>query len=143
MKTRIHFITLGVKDIRKSRNFYEKILGFEPATRPKGDIVFFYANNKTLILALYPLKKLAEDAGLKKIAGTGFRGTTLSCNVATENEVDARIEFLKKKKVKILRKPEKAIWGGRTAYFADPDGNPWEIAWNPFVKFSKQGDLIF
>ena len=27
---------------------------------------------------------------------------------------------------------EKAEWGGYSGYFADPEGHPWEVAWNPF-----------
>jgi hypothetical protein len=23
------------------------------------------------------------------------------------------------------------FWGGYSGYFADPDGHPWEVAWNP------------
>jgi len=27
------------------------------------------------------------------------------------------------------------------AYFADPDGTPWEVAFNPFFPFGPDGDL--
>ena len=32
---------------------------------------------------------------------------------------------------KILKKPEKASWGGYSGYFSGPDGYPWVIACNP------------
>ena len=32
---------------------------------------------------------------------------------------------------KPLKQPGEAFWGGYTAYFADPDGHLWEVAWNP------------
>jgi uncharacterized protein len=35
----------------------------------------------------------------------------------------------------VLLKPKPARdadWRGYSGYFADPDGHPWEVAWNPF-----------
>ena len=60
MKLRIHLMTLGVKDVKRSRRFYEKGLGFEASSASQGDIVFFHAGG--VVLALYPLKALAKDA---------------------------------------------------------------------------------
>ena len=31
----------------------------------------------------------------------------------------------------ILKPAQDAFWGGYSGYFADPDGHPWEVAWNP------------
>ena len=31
----------------------------------------------------------------------------------------------------IVKPASRADWGGRTGYFADPDGFLWEVAWNP------------
>jgi uncharacterized glyoxalase superfamily protein PhnB len=43
--------------------------------------------------------------------------------------------------VKILKEPQKVFWGGYSSYFADPDGNCWEVAYNPFFPFDEQGNL--
>jgi len=32
---------------------------------------------------------------------------------------------------RILRPPRDTAWGGHAGYFADLDGHPWEVAWNP------------
>ena len=32
-------------------------------------------------------------------------------------------------------------WGGRSGYFADPDGHLWEIAWNPFWPVDDAGRM--
>ena len=29
--------------------------------------------------------------------------------------------------------PQDVFWGGYSGYFADPEGNLWEVAWNPFT----------
>jgi len=43
--------------------------------------------------------------------------------------------------VKILKEPQKVFWGGYSSYFADPDGNGWEVAYNPFFPFDENGNL--
>jgi len=39
----------------------------------------------------------------------------------------------------IQKPPKDAEWGGYSGYFADPDGYPWEVAWNPFFRFAADG----
>ena len=34
-----------------------------------------------------------------------------------------------------------ADWGGRSGYFADPDGHLWEVAWNPHFGLAEDGAL--
>ena len=41
--------------------------------------------------------------------------------------VDAAYQALSAKGVRFLRPPTDQPWGLRTAYFADPEGNLWEI----------------
>jgi len=70
-------------------------------------------------------------------SGTGSKGFTLSCNTRSEAEVDSLIELLRNKGVKIIKEPQKVFWGGYSGYIADPDGNFWEIAYNPYLKPDK------
>ena len=42
-------------------------------------------------------------------------------------DVDAAYEALKARGVSLLRPPTDRPWGLRTAHFADPEGNLWEI----------------
>ena len=39
------------------------------------------------------------------------------------------------------KEPQKVFWGGYHAYFADPDGYYWEVAYNPFVPFD-ENDML-
>jgi uncharacterized glyoxalase superfamily protein PhnB len=41
----------------------------------------------------------------------------------------------------LLKPAQDAPWGGYSGYFADPDGYPWEVAWNPFFPFAADGSL--
>jgi hypothetical protein len=42
----------------------------------------------------------------------------------------------------ITRAPHKAFWGGYSGYFADPEGNAWEVAHNPFWSFDADGRVV-
>ena len=33
------------------------------------------------------------------------------------------------------------FWGGRSGYFSDPEGNMWEVAWNPGAYLREDGTL--
>ena len=62
MNQHLHLITLGVRDLERSRKFYTEILGWKPAPASSEDVTFFQAGS--VVLGLYPREKLAEDAGL-------------------------------------------------------------------------------
>lgn len=131
-KQQISIITLGVSDLQDSLRFYRDCFGWEPSGESTGDIVFFRL--KGITLALYPLNALADDATVDA-SGTGFKGFTLAINTESEQEVDEIILSLRQKDVKIVKEPQKVFWGGYSSYVSDPDGNLWEIAFNPFMEF--------
>jgi catechol 2,3-dioxygenase-like lactoylglutathione lyase family enzyme len=137
MKQHLHIITLGVKDFETSKRFYSETLGWKIA-RPQEGIAFFQAGG--VVLALYPRDMLAEDA-LVSAEGNGFSGIALAYNARSEAEVDEIISDLRSKGVKIIKEPQKVFWGGYSSYFADPDDNLWEVAYNPFFPFDEMGNL--
>ncbi len=127
MQPRISMITLGVNDLNRSVNFYEKGLGL-PKMDLEGNVAFFTLNGSWL--ALYPRDALAEDATVAA-AGSGFTGITLAHNVASEQEVDAVIGEAVNAGATLVKAPGKVFWGGYSGYFSDPDGYLWEVAHNP------------
>ncbi|MGE5250850.1 MAG: VOC family protein [Bacteroidota bacterium] len=138
MRQHLHLITLGVQDFEISRKFYTGVLGWKPAAASAGDTAFFQAGG--VVLSLYPREKLAEDA-LVSPEGGGFAGVTLAFNASSEAEVDEIIADLRSKGVRIAKEPQKVFWGGYNAYFADPDGYLWEVAYNPYFPFDEGGNL--
>ena len=40
-----------------------------------------------------------------------------------------------------IMEPIDRDWGGRSGYFADPEGNRWEIAWAPGMQFDERGSV--
>jgi catechol 2,3-dioxygenase-like lactoylglutathione lyase family enzyme len=138
MNQHLHLVTLGVRDFEKSKRFYTETLGWEPVRASGEDTIFIQAGG--IVISLYPREKLADDAQVSP-EGNGFAGFTLAYNAQSETEVGEIIRDLKAKGVKILKEPQKVFWGGYSSYFADPDGNCWEVAYNPFFPFDENGNL--
>lgn len=138
MKPRLNIVTLGVSNLQKSKEFYKNALRWEPATGSDENIVFF--NHGGIVLALYPLGKLAEDAGIPA-ERSGFSGVTLAINQESKDAVTEIFNKAIENGAKALVKPRDTFWGGFDAYFADPDGHTWEIAWAPFWVYDEQGSL--
>jgi len=138
MNQHLHLVTLGVRDYEASKEFYTELLGWKPSSSSNEDVTFFQAGG--VVLSIFQREKLAEDA-LVDPQGDGFAGFTLAYNAQSEAEVDEIITSLKAKGVKILKEPQKVFWGGYSSYFADPDGNCWEVAYNPFFPFDENGNL--
>ncbi|BDD88194.1 VOC family protein [Desulfofustis limnaeus] len=127
MKPRISMITLGVRDLERSIEFYENGLGLPRMDAPP-EVAFFTLNGTWL--CLYGRDALAEDASVSG-AGTGFAGFSLAHNVRSELEVDQVMAQAASVGAVVTKPPRKTEWGGYAGYFADPDGYLWEIAHNP------------
>ncbi|HEY8466921.1 MAG TPA: VOC family protein [Solirubrobacterales bacterium] len=136
MEQRLSLITLGVADVERSRAFYEA-LGWRGHS-PDGEVVFFQAGG--MVVALWDRGKLAADSGVEDAGGSG--GFALAYNVRSPEEVDAVIEEARAAGARITREPGKAFWGGYTAAFTDPDGHPWEIAYNPGWTITDDGRTL-
>ncbi len=129
MKPRISMITLGVRDMKVAINFYQQGLGFPRLDSPP-EVAFF--NLHGTWLGLYGREALADDAQVTA-AGSGFEGFSLSHNVMSEDEVDGAMTEALTAGATLVKKPQKASWGGYSGYFKDPDGHLWEVAYNPLL----------
>lgn len=128
-------LTLASRDLKKSLRFY-RALGFKPGlTTP--EVVFFQMSGS--ILGLYRADLLAKDLKLKRKPVPG--GMNPALNLPSQRAVDAFYAKALKAGAKPIRAPHEAEWGGYTSYFSDPDGHPWEAAWNPFWKLAQDGSV--
>ncbi|MBM7632333.1 VOC family protein [Geomicrobium sediminis] len=142
---RINLITLGVKNIKESLEFYRKI-GFEASVTGGEDnpvIVFF--KNEGSKLELFPIEELAKDINEEnppELSNGGFSGFTLAYNAKSENEVDEIIHKIKELGANVVKEPQKLSWGGYGGYFIDPDGYYWEVAYGSLWEFDDSNMLI-
>ena len=138
MEQRMTFITLGVTDLYQSVDFYENKFGWKRSELSNESIVFYHLNG--VHLALYDRDELAKDATVDP-SGNGFRSFTMAYNARSEKEVDDLVENLRIQGVRVIKEPQKVFWGGYSSYIADPDGNLWEIAFNPFLKVATNSNF--
>jgi uncharacterized protein len=137
MEQRFSIVTLGVSNLQRSRDFYQR-LGWRRSAASNNDIVFFQAGGAAL--ALYPRAELAKDANISA-EGHGFAGFTIAYNARTKEEVDAVLAAAEAAGARILKPAQEAFWGGYSGYFADPDNFAWEVAWNPYFSIADDGSL--
>ncbi len=137
---RLNILTLGVRDLPKVRAFYEA-LGWESLS--EGDeFARFQTGGATL--ALFSLDLLAGEANMQPSASTGrFPGFTCAVLVEEEATVEKAIETVREAGGRVLAEPVAREWGGRSGYFADPEGNVWELAWMPGATFDDRSGLIW
>lgn len=137
MEQRVSIITLGVTDLDRSRQFYERI-GWRRSVAKSEGIVFFQSGG--MAVALYPREELAKDANVAP-DGTGFQGVTLAYNARNRAEVDSVLADAVAAGAKLLKPAQEAFWGAYSGYFSDPDGFLWEVAWNPTFPISADGSI--
>ncbi|MBP9484070.1 MAG: VOC family protein, partial [Negativicutes bacterium] len=107
MEKRISLITLGVRDIKVSRKFYET-LGFEASPMSGDEIVFFQLLG--MVLGLYPLKNLLEDTKLPDQTPVSG-GITLGYNTRKKEEVDEILESAIAAGGKVIAPATETPWG--------------------------------
>lgn len=136
--SRLSIITLGVKDRAALTAFYEDVVGFENIG-PEAMTMFDMGG---FVLGLWEEDKLAGDAGVPDDRKGQFKGIALAYNARSEAEVDEIFSQLEAAGARITTAPHKAFWGGYSGYFADPEGNAWEVAYNPHWSLDAAGRVV-
>lgn len=137
MEQRVSIVTLGVADLKQSREFFER-LGWHRSMAKAEDIVFFQAGG--IALALFRRDELARDANVPN-DGHGFGGFSLAYNARSREEVDSVLGQAEAAGATILKPAHDASWGGYSGYFSDLDGFLWEVAWNPYFPIAPDGSI--
>lgn len=137
---RISIVTLGVSDLARSVAFYEA-LGWERASSSiEGEISWFRTADS--YLGLFEHQALARDAELPPEPRSRFGGVTLAICVANADLVQPTIDQAARAGATVLKPAQQAEWGGVSGYFADPDGHPWEVAFNPSFPIGEDGRIF-
>jgi len=131
MKPKISLITFGVRDLPRMLVFYRDGLGFPLHNYTPGDDMVMFRLEGTW-LGLFPRDALAEDVTVST-EGSGFSGVTLAHNEPSKEGVDRAFAEALAAGASPVKQPQDVFWGGYSGYFADPEGNLWEVAFNPFT----------
>jgi predicted lactoylglutathione lyase len=133
MEQRVSFVTLGVADLDRSRRFYEAGLKWDHGYTD-GAIAFYQLNGLVLALFENPNASLPPRQN-------GAGGVMLTQNVRSRDEVDAVLAAARAAGAVILQPALEMPWREYAGYFADPDGHPWEVAWNPALHLDEVGNV--
>jgi catechol 2,3-dioxygenase-like lactoylglutathione lyase family enzyme len=132
---RITLVTLGTRDFAALRAFY-LALGWPLAV---DEHEFCVVRTAGTYLALYPRASLLAEVGGIPEASEGFRHFALAINVDSAQAVDEAIATALSCGARLLHAGRAMDWGGYSGYFADPEGNAWEVAHNPFWSIDAEG----
>ena len=138
MEPRLNIVTLGVRDLERAVSFYEDGLGWPLSSISAGDYAIFKISTAAA-LALFPRRLLAEDACVEDLGG--FGRITLAQNVSSREEVDGALSQAVSACGTLLKRASETDWGGYSGHFADRDGHPWEVAYDPLFEL-RQGKLV-
>jgi uncharacterized protein len=119
-------IMLGVKDLARSRKFYEEGLGCA-VDQAYPAFVSLSLGDGSSSLALYEREAAAQDAGVSP-EGSGFTGISFHYIVSSRETVDETIASAVAAGGAVAKEAAAAQWGGYSGYFSDPDGYLWKVA---------------
>jgi catechol 2,3-dioxygenase-like lactoylglutathione lyase family enzyme len=117
----IHATVLFVQDLASCAAFYRDTLGFE--VKHTDDNSVWFGDRRILLLQRSAAADLVGEDTLSR--GEGCPRVLLCAEVG---DVDATHVALEARGVTFVQPPTSRPWGVRTAHFADPEGNLWEIA---------------
>jgi lactoylglutathione lyase len=119
----VETVTLFVDDLAEAKSFYKTIFGVTAVYEDHVSWVFRLGAMMVNLLQ-------ASEAGelLEPVAVARTNAAVKVMFTIRVSNVDVACGDLQEKGVKLLNGPIDRPWGRRTAAFADPDGNVWEVA---------------
>jgi len=124
MIRKIEAMVLFVQDLTACTAFYRDTFKLQYQGSDANSANFLLEEGLYLILLSPSGTADLLDTEVNELKIKGGPHGLLAASVA---DVDAAYEELKAKGVTFVRPPTDQRWGLRTAHFADPEGNLWEI----------------
>jgi uncharacterized protein len=141
MEPLVSAITLGVRDIARSRRFYVDGLGWKPLAEQQGEILFIQSAHGQ-ILALWDVASMRGEYGDVGHPAQGPAApVSLGRNVAGPEEVDRLLAEGVAAGAELVSAGRQQSWGGYSGCFADPDGFRWDIVFNPAFSMDDGGNV--
>ena len=136
MDQRVSMIMSGAQDIPKLRAFYEDGLGWTPWMPANEGAIMYKVGHSVLVFLNGGY--LAQERGEALSDGSK---TSLAVFMASKEEVDAIYQQALKAGATQTSGVRDRDGGLYTGYFADPEGNSWEVVWSPDMPLDAQGAL--
>src|SRR4051812_39246726 len=117
---------LFVQDLDKCMKFYQDKLGLVAGFTDDVSAAYQIEGHDFVLLKTAAAADMISEAAVSFDKDTGHR--VLLC--VGVKDVDETYKALMAKGIAFIKPPKCQHWGRRTAYFADPEGNLWEL-WHP------------
>ncbi|MDP3674505.1 MAG: VOC family protein [Novosphingobium sp.] len=137
MDQALHMLMIPAGDIAALRRFYLEGLGWSPwGPNMPGS---FMMRAGTLVIVFVPRDYLAAESGLD----LGERSRALNAVFVPEKaDVDAQMDRAIAAGAKVTSPIRDRDGGLYSGYFADPEGNGWELVWSPAMRPGADGGLV-
>jgi catechol 2,3-dioxygenase-like lactoylglutathione lyase family enzyme len=126
-------LALRVKDLAKSRGFYERLFGMKVVWQPDPDNVYLSSGRDNLALHQIPKTDLAQYTGL------GQYMDHFGMVVESPEAVDRLFGLVKELGVRIKHPPKRHRDGAYSFYLLDPDGNTIQVLYEPGISQVRKG----
>lgn len=120
---KVNAVVLFVLDLERAMTFYRDTLGLEVVFSDDVSYAFHMDGQDFALVARSAGVAMLNDEVLAAQRGGGQQ--VMLC--ADVDDVDATFATLTGRGVAFIKPPIDQPWGWRTAYFADPEGNLWEL----------------
>src|SRR5579884_905888 len=128
----LRHLALRVTDLKRSRLFYERLLGMRVVWEPDPDNVYFSSGTDNLALHQIPQAELAQYRPPRGQLLDHFGVITDSPESVDRmfQEVSRELDALGGK---LVKPPKRHRDGSYSFYFADPDGNVIQALYEPTI----------
>jgi predicted lactoylglutathione lyase len=129
-------VMVSANDIAALRAFYEQGLGWTPWMPASAGSVAYKVG--TAVLIFVNADYLAHESGIEQVRTPK---SIWAIFVPTKAEVDAAFDLAIKAGARLtspIRDRDQGLYSG---YFADPEGNGWEVVWSPHMPLAPDGAL--
>lgn len=123
MINRVNANVLFVENLERAVQFYRDQLGLTVAVSDEVSCAFHMEDQDFALVHISAGAEMLNEEVLGTEQGVSRR-VMLCVDV---NDVESTYKTLKSKDVTFIKGPVDQTWGYRTAYFADPEGNIWEL----------------
>jgi catechol 2,3-dioxygenase-like lactoylglutathione lyase family enzyme len=135
MDQRVSMIMTGAQDIAKLKAFYEEGLGWTPWGPPGGGAMYKVGHS---VIVFLPAAYLAHERGQPVSDGNRTSLAVFVESKAKVDEVFSRAIAAGATETSGVRERDGGLY---TGYFADPEGNSWEVVWSPHMPLDADGAL--
>jgi catechol 2,3-dioxygenase-like lactoylglutathione lyase family enzyme len=122
----LRHVALRVKDLARSRAFYEGFFGMRPVWQPDADNLYLSSGSDNLALHQIPAEELAEYQGPRP-----HFLDHIGIIVDKPDTVDRLFAQAERIGTTIVHRPKQHRDGSYSCYLADPDGNTVQVLYEP------------